>query len=1009
MSMFNEEVLERITLDILYELGYECINGYEMERADYSRVILENDLKNAIHKINSNVTDEQSTEVLRQIKNLEHNNTILNNKQFTKYLLKGVSVPINENGETRYKTIKIVDFDNISNNTFKAINQYTIIEHSEKRPDIIIFVNGLPLVVVELKSTVREDVKLIDGYNQLKGYQEVHIPTLFYYNQFMIVSDGVQARAGTITSPWSRFSEWKKIEADDEVTENMPTYKTLFYGMLRKNRLLDIINNYVLWSEDSKILSAYHQYFGVKKAIKSTEVAIENKTGKAGILWHTQGSGKSFSMVFYTGNMIKKLGNPSIVVVTDRNDLDNQLYTTFAKCSNYLKQDPVQIENREDLNDKLDNRKSGGIFFTTLQKFEEETGLFSNRDDILVLVDEAHRSHYGIDATIKFDKEKMKAYKKYGTAKYLHEAFPNATYIGFTGTPVETKDKSTSNVFGKVIDTYDMTQAIMDGATVPIMYEARMARVGLNQKILDEIDDYYNYLEREEDVEEYKINESKKEMTKMSQIIEDPDRLQMIVEDIIKQYEQIETSVANKAMVVAYSRNSAYTMYKKFLELRPDWKNKVHMVITSNNKDDEKMQKAIGSKKDKKQLEIEFKDMDSEFKIAVVVDMWLTGFDVPGLGTMYIDKPMKAHNLMQAIARVNRVYKDKKGGLIVDYIGLKRWLLEALKIYTKRDQGKIVDNSELVKVLMDKVELIRDLFNGFYYGHFATTTDSDKYEIISAGANWILKTEDTQKRFMKYSYDVKSLYSLCAGELSQEIKDEILFFVSVRSFISKLSGGKIDVKEINSNVAKTLERAIQDDEMLQIGEVHNSNQLSILSDEILNKIAKMKKKNIAVEILNRALKDYVDQVGKENVVMMEKFSTRFQKIVASYNERTSVEDIEKIIQEMINLKKEIDKKMKSGNEYNLSTEEKAFFDALGDDPEVKELMKDETLVQIAKELVETVNKNMTIDWDIRKDARARMRIEIKKLLIKYDYPPNKSEKAVQTVIRQAELKCKGIK
>ena len=1004
--MFDEETLEKVTMEILQNLEYKCINGYEMERTDFSKVLLEEDIFQAIERINKGIEFEQIQEVIRIIRNLDHNNTILNNKQFTKYLLEGISVPIQENGETKYKTVKILDFENIQNNTFKAINQYTIIEHSEKRPDIIIFINGLPLIVVELKSTVREEVKLIDGYNQLKGYQEVHIPTLFYYNQFMIVSDGVQARAGTITSPWSRFSEWKKIEADDEVTENMPTHKTLFYGMLRKDRLLDIINNYTLWSDDSKILSAYHQYFGVKKAIKSTEIAIENKTGKAGILWHTQGSGKSFSMVFYTGNMIKKLGNPSVVVVTDRNDLDNQLYETFTKCSNYLKQDPVQIENREDLNDKLDNRKSGGIFFTTLQKFEEETGLFSNRDDILVLVDEAHRSHYGIDATIKFDKEKMKAYKKYGTAKYLHEAFPNATYIGFTGTPVETKDKSTSNVFGKVIDTYDMTQAIMDGATVPIMYEARMARVGLNQKILDEIDDYYNYLEREEDVEEYKINESKKEMAKMSQIIEDADRLQMIVEDIIKQYEQIETSVANKAMVVAYSRNSAYTMYKEFLELRPDWKNKVHMVITSNNKDDEGMQKAIGSKKNKKQLEVEFKDMDSEFKIAIVVDMWLTGFDVPGLGTMYIDKPMKAHNLMQAIARVNRVYKDKKGGLIVDYIGLKRWLLEALKTYTKRDQGKVVDNTEIVKVLMDKVELIRDLFKGFYYGHFATTTDSDKYEIITAGANWILKIEDTQKRFMKYSYDVKSLYSLCAGELSQEIKDEILFFVSVRSFISKLSGGKIDVKEINSNVAKMLERAIQDDEMLQIGEVHNSNQLSILSDDILDKVAKMQKKNIAVEILNRALKDYVEQVGKENVVMMEKFSTRFQKIVASYNERTSVEDIEKIIQEMINLKKEIDKEMEAGNEYNLSTEEKAFFDALGDDLEVKELMKDETLVQIAKELVETVNKNMTIDWDIRKDARARMRIEIKKLLIKYNYPPNKSEKAVQTVIRQAELKCK---
>lgn len=1008
--MFNEETLENITMEILKELEYECINGYEMERTDYSKVILEDDLKNAINEINNNVTDEQVTEVVRQIKNLEHNNTILNNKQFTKYLLEGVSVPVNENGETRYKIIKIVDFNNnnISKNIFKAINQYTIIEHSEKRPDIIIFINGLPLVVVELKSTVREDVKLIDGYNQLKGYQEVHIPTLFYYNQFMIVSDGVQARAGTITSPWSRFSEWKKVEADNEVTENMPTHKTLFYGMLRKDRLLDIINNFVLWSEDSKILSAYHQYFGVKKAITSTEIAIDNRTGKAGILWHTQGSGKSFSMVFYAGNMIKVLKNPSIVVVTDRNDLDNQLFSTFAKCSDYLKQSPVQIESREDLQDKLENRVSGGIFFTTLQKFEEETGLFSKRDDILVLVDEAHRSHYGIEATIKFDKEKMKAYKKYGTAKYLHEAFPNATYIGFTGTPVETKDKSTSNVFGNVIDTYDMTQAIMDGATVPIMYEARMARVGLNQKLLDEIDDYYNMLETEEGVEDYKIAESKKEMAKMEQIIEDPDRLEMIVKDIINHYEDIQTSVANKAMVVAYSRKSAFTMYKKFLELRPNWENKIHMVITLNNKDDEEMQKAIGSKKDKQQLEVDFKDMDSEFKIAIVVDMWLTGFDVPGLGTMYVDKPMKAHNLMQAIARVNRVYEDKQGGLIVDYIGLKRWLLDALKTYTKRDQGKIVDNSELVKVLMDKVELIRDLFNRFYYGHFATTTDSDKYEIIMAGANWILKTEEIRKAFMRYSYDVKSLYSLCTGELSQEIKDEILFFISVRSFISKLSGDKIDVKEINDNVAKMLERAIQDDEMLQIGEVHNSNRLAILSDEILNKLAKMQKKNIAVEVLNRALKEYVEQVGKENVVLMEKFSTKFQKIVASYNERTSVEDIEKIIQEMINLKNEIENELKAGNEYNLSTEEKAFFDALGDDPEVKELMKDETLVQIAKELVETVNENMTIDWDIRKDARARMRIEIKKLLIKYNYPPNKSEKAVQTVIRQAELKCKGM-
>lgn len=1006
--MFDEETLEKVTMEMLQNLEYECINGYEMERQDFSKILLDEDLRNAIEKINKGIKDEQVIEAIRLVKNLDSNNTVLNNKQFTKYLLEGVPVPVQENGETRYITVKILDLDNINNNEFKAINQYTIIEHSEKRPDIIIFINGMPLVVIELKSTVREEVKLIDGYNQLMGYKEVHIPSLFYYNQFMIVSDGVQARSGTITSPWSRFLEWKKIEDTDEIKENMPTHETLFKGMLRKDRLIDIIKNFILWSNDNKILSAYHQYFGVKKAIESTKQAIDRRTGKAGIVWHTQGSGKSFSMVFYAGNMIKKLHNPSIVVVTDRNDLDNQLFETFAKCSEYLKQNPIQIESREDLNEKLEGRNSGGIFFTTLQKFEEQTGLFSERDDVLVLVDEAHRSHYGLEATIKMDKAKLEAYKKYGTAKYLHDAFPNATYIGFTGTPVETKDKSTTNIFGNIIDTYDMTQAIMDGATVPIMYESRMARVGLNQKLLDEIDDYYNMLETEEGVEDYKIEESKKTMATMKAIIEDPDRLEMIVKDIIKNYEEIQTSVANKAMVVAYSRDAAFTMYKKFIELRPEWKSKVNMIITSNNKDDEKMQKAIGSKKDKKQLEVDFKDMDSDFKIAIVVDMWLTGFDVPGLGTMYIDKPMKAHNLMQAIARVNRVYKDKTGGLIVDYIGLKRWLLDALKTYTKRDQGKIVDNSELVKVLMDKIELIRDLFKGFYYGHFATTTDSDKYEIIKAGADWILETEEKRKTFMRYSYDTKSLYALCTGAISQEIKDEILFFISVRSFISKLSGDKIDVREINDNVAKMLERAIQDDEMLEIGEVHNSNQLSLLSDEILNKLAKMQKKNVAVEVLNRALKEYVEQVGKQNVVLMEKFSTKFQKIAASYNERTSVEDIQKILEEMIKLKKEIEEELKAGNEYNLSVEEKAFFDALGDDPEVKELMKDDILVQIAKELVETVNKNMTIDWDIRKDARARMRIEIKKLLIKYDYPPNKSEKAVQTVIRQAELKCKGM-
>lgn len=1008
--MFDEEKLEKITMDLLSELEYETINGYELKRENYSNVILDDELENSLIRLNKEIYNDEIREVIRLIKNLDRNNTVSNNKQFTSYLLEGVKIPITESGTTRYKTIKIIDFNDIRKNKFKAINQYTIVEESEKRPDIIIFINGMPLIVIELKSTIREEVKLEDGYRQLKGYQNVHIPSLFYYNQILIVSDGAQARAGTITSPWSRFSEWKKIEDTDEIYENMPTHISLIKGMLRHERILEIISNYILWSEDNKILAAYHQYFGVKKAIVSTLNAFKNKTGKAGILWHTQGSGKSFSMVFYSSNMIKILKNPSVVVVTDRNDLDNQLFLTFSHCSEYLKQSPIQIESRRDLNDRLENRISGGIFFTTLQKFEEETGLFSKREDILILVDEAHRSHYGIDATMKFDKEKMIAYKKYGTAKYLHEAFPNATYIGFTGTPVETADKSTSSIFGNVIDIYDMTQAILDGSTVPIIYESRMARVGLNQRILDEIDNYYTYLDREEGVEEEVLNQSKKEMAKMQQIIEDPDRLELIVKDIIKEYEEIEDTVTNKAMVVAYSRKTAYIMYKKFLELRPEWKNKVHMVITSNNKDEEEMQKEIGSSKDKHQLEKDFKDADSEFKIAIVVDMWLTGFDVPQLGTMYVDKPMKAHNLMQAIARVNRVYKDKKGGLIVDYIGLKRWLVEALKTYTKRDQGKIIDNNEIIKVLMDKIELIRNIFYGFEYSHFATTTDRDKYEIIMDAANWVLKTDKIKKEFMKYSYDCKSLYALCAGELEKSIKDEILLFIAVRSFITKINGddSKIDISEINSHVAGMLERAIQDDEMLQIGNVHNSNKIVLLSDELINKISKMQKKNIAVEILNKALKDYIEKVGKQNIVLMEKFSTKFKKIADAYNERISIEDIEKIIQEMIQLKIEIEKELAAGNEYNLSIEEKAFFDALGNDPQIKELMKDETLVKIAKELVDIINNNMTIDWDIRKDARARMRYEIKKLLIKYNYPPIKREDAVQLVIKQAELKCKNM-
>lgn len=1005
--MFNEEQLEDATLNIFEELGYERLNGYNIDR-DYHSVFMDDCLFDDLCKINKDFNDVQIQEAIKTIKTLSQGNPIEDNKIFTRYLLEGVPVQIKTNSGYQYKNVKLIDFNNINANHFQAINQYTIIEFDTKRPDIIVFINGIPLVVIELKTATNEDVKLEDAYTQLTGYRNVYIPSLFKYNQFLVISDGVTAKAGTITSPYSRFSDWKKVEANDEVYENMPTHETLFNGMFKKDRLLDIIQNFILFSDDKKILAQYHQYFGVKKAILST-VTNGTKTGKAGIVWHTQGSGKSFSMVFYSGNMIKLLNNPTIVVVTDRNDLDNQLYETFVKCDYYLKQKPQKAESRQSLDEMLKDRISGGIFFTTLQKFEEETGLFTDRNDILVLVDECHRSHYGLEASMKIDYETNTAKEKFGTAKYLHNALPNAIYIGFTGTPVETKDKSTSSIFGEVIDTYDMTQAILDGSTVPIMYESRMARVGLNQKILDEIDNYYSYIEESGSADEYAINKSKQMMAKISQIIEDPDRLELIVKDIISHFEERKDMVADHAMVVAYSRKAAYTMYKKFIELRPDYKDVVNMIITPSNKDPEDMQKAVGTKNDKKDLEIRFKneanDPNEKFKIAIVVDMWLTGFDVPRLGVMYIDKPMKAHNLMQAIARVNRVYKTKPAGLIVDYIGLKAWLLDALKTYTTRDQKQVVDNEELVNALKDKIEVLDGILNELDYSNFANLDNTGKYNLIKDGANTVLYSEEKKKRFMKHSLDAKNLYTLCNGILGNEYKEKVLYFISVRSFISKITNeNKLDVSEINKNVGKMLEESIKEDELINLGELSRGNSLELLSDAMLSKLRGLKDKNIAAEILSRAIKTTISDIGKINITLQEKFSTKFNKLVDAYNERTNLADIEKVIEELIKLKYEIQDELDKGNEYELSPEEKAFFDALGSDPEIKSLMEDETLVQIAKELVDIINENLTLDAFKREDARARIRVNIRRLLIKYDYPPIKRESAVEKVIRQAELK-----
>ena len=1005
LGLFTEEDLENMTMGIFWDLEYDTLDGYHVDR-DYHEVLLEQYLFDDLKKINPTFSDDSIREAIKTIKESKYNNVVRDNKDFHKYLREWVPVEVKTKSWYVYKNVQLIDFENVENNHFIAINQYSVIEHETKRPDIVVFINGIPVVVVELKTATNEDVKLTDAYNQLQMYKNISIPSLFKYNEFLVISDWVTAKAWTITSDYQRFSDWKKINEEDKVEPNMETHTTLFGWMFKKERLLDLIQNFILYSNDYKILPQYHQYFWVKKAIRST-MWKWRETWKACILWHTQGSWKSFSMVFYSWNMIKLLSNPTIVVVTDRNDLDDQLYWTFLSCNGFLKQDAQQATSRQILWDILKWRKSWWIFFTTLQKFEEESWLFSDRNDIIVLVDECHRSHYWVDPIIKIDSEWTKAYKKFWVAKYLHNALPNAIYIWFTWTPIENKDKSTSSVFWDVIDTYDMTQAIMDGSTVPIIYESRMAKIWLNQKILDEIDKYYSQLADLNEADENTIETSKKMMAKMSAIIEDPERLDLIVKDIINHYEERKTMDADHIMVVAYSRKSAYTMYKKFLELKPEYKDVVHMIITPSNKDDEEMQKAIWTKQDKKKWEIRFKSQEPNetFKIAIVVDMWLTGFDVPALWTMYVDKPMKAHNLMQAIARVNRVYKTKTWWLIVDYIWLKGWLLDALKTYTSRDQDKIVDNQILAKTLMDNLELIENDLYGYDYDNFKELDSKWKYELIKWWANRILASAEKEKRFMKISSNVKNLVTLCNAVLDDEVKDKVLFIISVRSFISKIHHeNKLAVTEINKKVAEMLDQAIVDDELVNLWELSKSNELDLLSTEMVNRLSKMKEKNVAAEILARAIKTAIWRIWKVNVTIQEKFSDRFNKIADAYNQRVSIADIENVIQELINLKKDMEEEINKWNEFDLSIEEKAFFDALWDDPKVKELMEDKVLVQIAKELVVIINENLTIDAFKREDARARIRVEIRKLLIKYNYPPDKSIEAVKKVIRQAELK-----
>ncbi|MCD6346934.1 MAG: type I restriction endonuclease subunit R, partial [Bacteroidales bacterium] len=879
-----------------------------------------------------------------------------------------------------------------------------IIEYKNKRPDILVFLNGIPMVLFELKNMGNNNTTVEQAYRQVKNYQ-LDIPALFNYNAFNVISDGIDTRVGTITSDYIRYMAWKSENGEKPVENGTDFFSVALNGIFSKDRLLDIIRNFIVFQnvqgKTVKILAGYHQYFAVRKAIESTRDALKEKSRKVGVVWHTQGSGKSLSMVFYSGIVVSDPGfeNPTIVVLTDRNDLDNQLFGTFSTSSKLLlRQTPKQAESREHLKELL-KVKAGGIVFTTIHKFEEGNDIINDRSNIIFLADEAHRSQYGTEA--KLDRETGEW--KYGMAKHMRDALPNATFIGFTGTPIDMKDKSTIEMFGKYIDIYDMTQAVDDGSTVPIYYENRTPKLKLDEDILKQIDnEYFNLAGESTEIE---IEKSKKDLSGLEAIVGSSDRLDILSEDIIAHYEDRQYVLSGKAMIVCMTRKIAINLYKKILEKRPKWDSKVKVVITSSNQDPEDWHDIIGNKAYRDGLMVEFKDIKSDFKIAIVVDMWLTGFDVPSMATMYIDKPMKGHNLMQAIARVNRVYQDKEAGLVVDYIGMAAELKAALKQYTKRDQDKVRDLGIAYSLAMAKLEILRDMFYGFDYSDFFGKSDMMRLKTIAGGVEFALGFEEDETReYIKEATALSQSETLCRSLMSERDKKEIEFFKCVKAGIWKIGGkGGITSNEINARIIKLLEQAIEQDSVVNIFEKsgHKSPEISLLSEEYMAQVRRMKHKNIAAEMLRNLLENNIKVFARTGVVKSKLFSNKMHDVLKRYNNRmiTSAE----VIEELLNLSKEMMEAYKEGDEKGLSHEELAFYDALVADPEVLKNMEDSVLIEMAHELTTLIQKSRTVDWDKKRSARAYMRTQVKHLLRKYKYPPNQAKNAIKVVIEQAEL------
>ncbi|MFA6815010.1 MAG: type I restriction endonuclease subunit R [Parabacteroides sp.] len=1030
MYSFTEEELEQATIDLFKELDYDTVFGPEIspegeysEREDYSDVILKARLREALYRINRVIPKEGLEEAFRKITIPQNPSLIINNREFQKMITDGIDVTVREQDRFVTKKVYIFDFEDKRNNDWLVCNQFTVIENRvEKRPDVVVFVNGLPLVVIELKSSSNEEVNISDGYNQLQTYKGT-IPSLFAYNAFMVTSDGINARAGSLTAGENRFMMWRTIDGEDFASPSIPQLEVLIKGMFDKKIFLDLLKHFILFqtdgSETSKILAGYHQYHAVNKAFESTKRATEGSGDRRiGVIWHTQGSGKSLSMVFYAGKLVLGMNNPTIVVITDRNDLDDQLYSTFSKSKDLLRQDPVQADSRSHLRELLSGRDSGGIIFTTIQKFTpEEKGdkvpVLTDRKNVIVIADEAHRSQYGFNADVVEGKEEANV--KYGYAKYMRDALPNASYIGFTGTPIEFSDKNTPAVFGNYIDIYDMTRAVEDNTTVKIFYESRIAKLDLPEEVKPVVDEEY------EEITEYQEQEQKEKLkskwSRLEALVGSGKRIELVAKDIVSHFEERQKESFGKSMIVAMSRRICVDLYDAIVKIRPEWhsddddKGIIKVVMSGSSSDNAKLQPHIGNKERREFLAKRMKDNSDELKIVIVRDMWLTGFDVPSLNTMYIDKPMKGHNLMQAIARVNRVFKDKPGGLIVDYIGIADSLKHALTQYTESDRKNTgIDTDVVVELMLEKYDVIKDILHGHDYSKFLTGKASDRMQAIVETIDFVLgKGEEVKKDFLKYTTELSKAYSLCVTtDEAQQLNVEIGFLKAVKSGIIKMIPDEQKKKtstQLDFQLNQLISKSIISEEVIDIlGEVGlQKPNIAILSDEFLEEVKGLKQKNLAVELLNRLLKGKVKAISRRNLMQSKKFSEMLEKTLLKYQNRAI--ETTQVILELIGLAKEMNEAHKRGEDTGLNDDEVAFYDVLADSESAKEVLGDEILKQIAVDLTESIKRSMSVDWNLRDTVRAKMRMTIRRLLKKYGYPPDQQIKAIDTVMEQAELMC----